>query len=77
MRNRLKMLLVATLVALPLASAQAFDIEKALRDLQPGFDAQSEPEIRIVQNGGKTLSEAVEQVRRKTGGQILSAETKV
>jgi hypothetical protein len=28
-------------------------------------------------NGGKTLSEAVEQVRRQTGGQILSAETKV
>ena len=28
-------------------------------------------------NGGKTLSEAVEQVRRQTGGRILSAETKV
>ena len=28
-------------------------------------------------NGGMTLSEAVEQVRRQTGGRILSAETKV
>jgi uncharacterized membrane protein YkoI len=28
-------------------------------------------------NGGKSLSEAVEQVRRQTGGRILSAETKV
>ena len=28
-------------------------------------------------NGGKTLQEAVEQVRRQTGGRILSAETKV
>jgi len=28
-------------------------------------------------NGGKSLSEAVEQVRRQTGGQILSADTKV
>lgn len=28
-------------------------------------------------NGGKSLSEAVEQVRRQTGGQILSAETRM
>jgi uncharacterized membrane protein YkoI len=28
-------------------------------------------------SGGKSLSEAVEQVRRQTGGRILSAETKV
>jgi hypothetical protein len=28
-------------------------------------------------NGGMSLSEAVEQVRRQTGGRILSAETKM
>ena len=28
-------------------------------------------------NGGKSLSEAVEQVRRQTGGRILSAETRI
>jgi DNA-binding transcriptional ArsR family regulator len=28
-------------------------------------------------NNGKSLSEAVEQVRRQTGGRILSAETKM
>ena len=28
-------------------------------------------------NGGKSLSEAVEQVRRQTGGRILSAETRM
>ncbi len=28
-------------------------------------------------NGGKSLSEAVEQVRQQTGGRILSAETRV
>ena len=33
--------------------------------------------IVIAQNNGKSLSEAVEQVRRQTGGRILSAETKV
>ncbi len=33
--------------------------------------------IVVAQNNGKTLSEAVEQVRRQTGGRILSAETKM
>ena len=33
--------------------------------------------IVVAQNNGKTLSEAVEQVRRQTGGRILSAETKI
>ena len=37
-----------------------------------------EPVIRVAQkNGGKSLSQAIEQVRRQTGGQILSATTKV
>ncbi len=34
--------------------------------------------LQLAQNsGGKTLSQAVEQVRSQTGGRILSAETKV
>lgn len=33
--------------------------------------------IQLAQNGGKTLSEAVEQVRQQTNGRIISAETKV
>lgn len=37
-----------------------------------------EPVLRVAQkNGGMTLSQAIEQVRRQTGGQILSATTKV
>ena len=32
---------------------------------------------RIVQNGGMTLSEAVESVRRSTDGRIVGAETKI
>jgi len=37
-----------------------------------------EPVFRVAQNnGGKSLSQAIEQVRRQTGGQILSATTKV
>ena len=31
----------------------------------------------IAQNSGKSLSQAVEQVRRQTGGRILSAETRI
>jgi hypothetical protein len=39
--------------------------------------SRANPNIRIAQNnGGKSLSEAVEQVRRQTNGQILSAETR-
>ena len=33
--------------------------------------------IMIAQANGKSLSEAVEQVRRQTGGRILNAETKM
>lgn len=33
--------------------------------------------IVVAQNGGKSLAEAVEQVRRRTNGQIVSAETRV
>jgi len=38
---------------------------------------QVQPRIQLAQNGGMTLSEAVEQVRRQTNGRIISAETKV
>ena len=39
-------------------------------------DHEARP-ILVAQSNGKSLSEAVEQVRRQTGGRILSAETKV
>ena len=44
----------------------------------PAIAQDSDPErpIQIAQNDGKSLSEAVESVRRKTGGRIISAETK-
>ena len=77
MRNRLKIALAVGLVTLPVAHAQAFDLEEALRDLQPKMAEQARPDFRIAQNGGKSLSEAVEQVRRKTEGRIISAETRV
>jgi hypothetical protein len=56
-------------LALAPSGVNAFDFEESSR---------ANPDIRIAQNnGGKSLSEAVEQVRRQTDGKILSAETRV
>ena len=49
----------------------------ALGPLGASADDHDGAPIVIAQSGGKSLSEAVEQVRRQTGGRILSAETKV
>jgi hypothetical protein len=49
-------------------------------DQQPATAAEtapSAPELEVFQRGGMTLSQAVEQVRRQYGGQIVSAETRV
>ena len=63
------------LMAVP---AAAFDLEDALRDAKAHYDHGVRPEHRATQGGGgKSLSQAIEQVRRQTGGQILSAKTKV
>ena len=70
------LLLFIGLAIMPV-TAQAFDVEEALRELQERYDAGSQPDYRATQGGGKTLSEAIEQVRRQTNGRILSAETKV
>jgi len=65
-------------LALAPASAQAFDLEQSLRELQNQYSDGAEPEYRASQkSGGRSLSEAVDQVRRQTNGRILSAETKV
>ncbi len=59
-------------------SANAYELEDALRELHEQYRDGAKPEFRATQNnGGKSLGEAVEQVRRQTNGRILSAETKV
>ena len=40
-------------------------------------DRASDRSFQVAQSDGKSLSEAVEQVRRQTKGRIVSAETKV
>ena len=63
MRSILKILLICLAFAMPL-TVQA--------EASQGFG------IQMAQGGGKTLNEAVEQVRRQyKNGRIISAETKV
>ena len=71
--------LLAASLALTPVGASAYDLEQALRELQDQYQEGSRPDYRVAQRsgGGKSLSEAVEQVRRQTDGRILSAETRV
>ena len=64
--RRLSIILIFAVLALAPLGASADD-----------HDAGDARPIVIAQNSGKSLSEAVEQVRRQTGGRILSAETRV
>ncbi len=75
----LPLALAGSMLALAPVSASAYDLEKALRELHAQHQDGAKSEIRVAQRGGggKSLSEAVEQVRRQTGGRILSAETRV
>ncbi len=71
-------LLMCGVLAFMPVSAEAFDLEKSLRELQEQYHDGARPENRAMQNnGGKSLSDAVAQVRRQTNGKILSAETRV
>jgi uncharacterized membrane protein YkoI len=65
------------MLALMPLDADAFDREQSLRELQSQYDDASRADHRIAQSSGLSLSQATEQVRRQTGGKILSATTKV
>ena len=54
----------------------AFVFLGAALPLQPEAHAR-EPGIVLTQGNCKSLSQAIEQVRRQTGGKILSAETRI
>ena len=74
MRFALTFLLLAGLVLLPTRS-DAFDVEQALKAQHVQY--QGEQSYSTVQQGGMTLSQAIESVRRKTNGRVVSAETRV
>jgi len=57
------------------ATASAFDIEETLREQHVQYPGRDD--YRVTQSGGMSLSQAIESVRRKTGGKVVSAETRV
>ena len=74
----LPILLLSCSLALMPAASRASNLEQSLHGSGAEWDSRSDTGLRVAQNGGgKSLSEAVEQVRRQTNGRILSAETKV
>jgi len=74
MRMTLTLVMIIALVLLPVRS-EAFDLEQNLKEQHVQY--QGEPDIRVTQGNCTTLSQAIEQVRRRTGGRVVNAETKV
>jgi uncharacterized membrane protein YkoI len=74
MQISLTLLLLAATVVMPLR-ADAFDLEENLKEQHVQY--QGEPLLQVAQSNGVSLSEAIEQIRRRTGGRVVSAETKV
>ena len=74
MRLALTFLLLTGLALLP-ARSDAFAIEQSL-EAQP-LQYQGEQSYHVAQQGGMTLSQAIESVRRRTNGRVVSAETRV
>jgi len=77
MRLGLTMLILLAAAILPM-QANAFDLETALKEQHEQYwQTRDEADNRTVQSDGMTLSQATESVRNRTGGKILSAETRV
>ena len=74
MRLALTIVSLAALAFLP-GHASAYSLEDELRMQHPQY--QGDALLQAVQGGGMSLSDAIESVRRSTGGKIISAETKI
>jgi uncharacterized membrane protein YkoI len=74
MRLSLTLIMLGAAVLLPLR-ADAFDLEENLKAQH--VQHQGEPLLQVSQSDGMSLSEAIESVRSRTGGRVVSAETKV
>jgi len=73
MRIVLTLLLLAGAAMFPL-HASAFDLEENLKAQHVQYVGQP---MLVVQQDGMSLSQAIESVRSRTGGRVVSAETKV
>ena len=74
MRLILTSLILVAAAFLP-ATAAVFDLEESLREQHVQY--QGADRYHAAQSGGMSLSEAIESVRRRTGGKVVSAETRV
>ena len=74
MRIVLALLALGAAAMAPLR-ADAFDLEASLKTLHVQY--QGEPGLQVAQQDGMSLSEAIESVRRRTGGRVVSAETRI
>lgn len=74
MRFGLVLMMLGVAALLPLR-ADAFDLEQNLKARHAQY--QGEPLIQVAQSNGMSLSQAIESVRSRTGGRVVSAETKV
>lgn len=74
MRSLLVIMVLFAAALLPLR-ADAFDVEENLKAQHVQY--QPAPQLVAAQGNGVSLAEAIESVRRRTGGKILSAETRV
>jgi uncharacterized membrane protein YkoI len=68
------LLVFAAAACLP-SQGFAFDLEQTLREQHVQY--QEEAGHRVTQSNAMTLAQATESIRKQTGGQILSAETRV
>ncbi len=74
MRLTLTLLIIVGAAFSPLP-ASAFDLEENLRSLHPQY--QLSGDLRTTQSNCTSLAQATESVRRRTGGKVVSAETRV
>jgi uncharacterized membrane protein YkoI len=74
MRIALAIVMLGAAALLPLR-ADAFDLEENLKAQHVQY--QGEPLLHVAQSNCMSLSEAIESVRSRTGGRVVSAETKV
>ena len=74
MRFLLTLLVFAALAFWP-GRANAFDLESVLKEQHVQYPGVAQ--MRVAQGGGMSLSQAIESIRRRTGGKVVSAETRV
>lgn len=74
MRLTLILLVCAAAIFAP-ADVRAFELEEALKAQHSQYQAPAE--YRISQSDGMSLSQAIQSVRNRTGGKVISAETKI